>query len=103
MLDKIFKRLKKIEPEVNDPGILFGRYSDNNKPIAKVEKWNEADGLFKEKKYSESIAVFFQYLRDDSLENVVLETNDSGGEFQFYQGSKLIKGLYNKEYFEAEV
>ena len=41
MLDKIFKRSKKAEPDVTDPGILFGRYSDNNKPVQKVEKWNE--------------------------------------------------------------
>ena len=59
MLDKIFKRSKKTEAVENDPGLLFGRYSDNNKPVAKVEKWNEADALFKEKKFKESITVFF--------------------------------------------
>src|SRR5215212_3250884 len=103
MLDKIFKRSKKTEAVESDPGILFGRYSDNNKPVAKVEKWNEADTLFKEKKFKESIAVFFDYLRDDELENVVLEKTDEGGKFSFYQGSKIINGFYNKETFEAEV
>jgi hypothetical protein len=103
MLDKIFKRSKKTEPEAADPGILFGRFSDNNKPVSKVEKWNEADALFKEKKYSESIGVFFHYLRDDLLENVLLDKNETGGEFQFFQGSKIIKGNYNTETFEAEV
>jgi hypothetical protein len=103
MLDKIFKRSKKTEPEAADPGILFGRFSDNNKPVSKVEKWNEADALFKEKKYSESIGVFFHYLRDDLLENVLLDKNETGGEFQFFQGSKIIKGNYNSETFEAEV
>ena len=55
MLDKIFGRSKKKteEPrEVNDPLIFFGRYSDNNKSVEKVEKWNEAEALFKEKKVS---------------------------------------------------
>ena len=103
MLDKIFKRSKKAEPDVTDPGILFGRYSDNNKPVKKVEKWNEADAFFKEKKYKESIEVFFLYLRDDELENVVFETNSKGGKFHFYQGSKLVKGFYDEEKFEAEV
>jgi hypothetical protein len=103
MLDKIFKRSKKTEAVESDPGILFGRYSDNNKPVAKVEKWNEADTLFKEKKFKESIAVFFDYLRNDELENVVLEKTDEGGKFHFYQGSKIINGFYNKEAFEAEV
>ena len=103
MLDKIFKRAKKTEPEVSDPGILFGRYSDNNKSVEKVEKWSEADELFKQKKYKESIETFFAYLRDNDLENVVLKTNSSGGTFHFYQGSKIIKGFYNAEIFEAEV
>lgn len=103
MLDKIFKRSKKAEPGFTSPGILFGRYSDNNKPVQKVEKWNEADALFKEKKYNESIEVFFTYLRDDELENVILETNGKGGNFSFFQGSKVIRGVYNEENFEAEV
>ncbi len=103
MLDKIFKRSKKAEPDVADPGVSFGRYSDNNKPVQKVEKWSEADALFKEKKYKESIAVFFHYLRDDVLENVVIETNSTGGKFYFYQGSKIVRGFYNEENFEAEV
>ncbi len=61
MLDKIFKRSKKAESGFTNPGILFGRYSDNNKPVQKVDKWNEADALFKAKKYHESIEVFFNY------------------------------------------
>ena len=58
MLEKIFSRTKTKNEEA-EPEIHFGRYSDNNKPLAKVEKWNEAETLFKEKKYLESIAVFF--------------------------------------------
>ena len=54
MLEKIFSWSKKKEEEavvpVAEPAIRFGRYSDNNKPLAKVEKWNEAESLFKEKK-----------------------------------------------------
>lgn len=103
MLDKIFKRAKKTEPEVAESGVLFGRYSDNNKPVEKVNKWSEADALFKEKKYKESIAVFFHYLRDDLLENVKIETTATGGRFHFYQGSKIIRGFYDEEKFEAEV
>lgn len=33
----------------SEPVVLFGRYSDNNKPVAKVNRWTEADSLFKEK------------------------------------------------------
>ena len=75
MLEKIFSWSKKKEEEVVDaqsgvPVIRFGRYSDNNKPIAKVEKWNEAENLFKEKKYTDSILAFFDYLRDEEQDNV---------------------------------
>lgn len=103
MLDKIFKRAKKIVPEVADPGILFGRYSDNNKAVEKVNKWTKADELFKEKKFKESIETFFLYLRDDKLENVVIETTSTGGSFYFFQGSKIIRGFFNEELFEAKV
>jgi hypothetical protein len=103
MLDKIFKRAKKAEPDETDPGIIFGRYSDNNKSVQKVERWNEADALFKEKKYGESIAVFFDYLKDDELENVVYHKKGNSGHFHFCQGSKIIRGYYDEEVFKAEV
>ena len=56
------KRKKQAEPEIR-----FGRYSDNNKTVEKVEQWNDAENLFKEKKYFESIAAFFEYLKDDEM------------------------------------
>lgn len=101
MLDKIFGRGKKKE----DPGpaILFGRYSDNNKPVAKVSRWTDADNLFKEKKYPESLDAFFEYLRDDNTQNVVYERNGAEGRFQFYQGSKIVRGTFNNEQLQAEV
>jgi len=102
MLEKIFSWSKKKPDEEAEPGITFGRYSDNNKSMAKVEKWNAADALFKEKKYYESITAFFDYLSDDDLENVSHSQQGTKGSFQFYQGSKIIRGHYNEELFEAE-
>ena len=104
MLDKIFSWSKKKpgeEPEP-DPDIIFGRYSDNNKSVAKVEKWTTADSLFKEKKYHESISTFFEYLSDDGIENVIHKREGAKGEFYFYQGSKIIRGKYDEELLEAE-
>ena len=104
MLEKIFSwSKKKPEDEAADPGIRFGRYSDNNKTVAKVERWNESENLFKEKKYYESIAAFFDYLRDDEVDNVTHSQEEKKGIFQFYQGSKIVRGHYNEEIFEAEV
>lgn len=103
MLDKIFSWSKKKPEETeSEPDIHFGRFSDNNKSLAKVDRWNEAEKLFKEQKYFESIAAFFDYLRDDETKNVEHDRTDQGGTFYFYQGSKIIRGFYNENLFEAE-
>ena len=103
MFDKLFGRNKRKEDTEDKPDILFGRYSDNNKPVAKVNRWAEADSLFKEKKYPESIDAFFEYLRDDTIQNVVYERNGAEGRFQIYQGSKIIRGDFNSKVLKAEV
>jgi hypothetical protein len=77
--------------------------SDNNKPVVKVNRWTDADTLFKEKKYPESIDAFFDYLRDDTLKNVVYERNGENGHFEFYQGSKIVRGSFDKDTLKAEV
>ena len=104
MLEKIFSWSKKKQDGVEQAGwdIQCGRYSDNNKTLSKVEKWNAAESLFKDKKYFESIAAFFDYLKDDEVENVEHEQTARGGKFKFYQGSKIITGHYNEETFEGE-
>ena len=60
MFDKLFGRGKKKDEPGSGPDIVFGRYSDNNKPVAKVNRWTDADILFKEKKYTDSIDAFFE-------------------------------------------
>jgi hypothetical protein len=102
MLDKIFGRVKKKE-ETPEPGISFGRYSDNNKPAGKINRWTDADNLFKQKKNSESFDAFFEYLRDDAVQNVVYERNGAEGRFHFYQGSKIVRGRFNNDRLNAEV
>ena len=77
MLDKLFGRSKKKAEA--EPAVYFGRYSDNNKPVEKVNRWSDAENLFKEKKYPESLDAFFEYLRDDAIDNVVHERNESSG------------------------
>ncbi len=103
MLEKIFSWYKKRESEDEEPQIQFGRYSDNNKPVDKVQRWNEADTLFKSGKYHDSIRAFFDYLRDEEADNVVLDLQGAKGSFSFYQGSKIIRGFLNEDVLEAEV
>lgn len=105
MLDKLFGWGRKKEtPEAAVPPIVFGRYSDNNKTAAKTKSWNDADQLFKDKKYRESILAFFDYLRDDAAENVNINRVSPGEiEFAFYQGSKVVRGSCNERALTAEV
>jgi hypothetical protein len=107
MLEKIFTWSKKhrdeSEGEEEPPRIQFGRYSDNNKPVEKVARWNEADTLFKEKKWHQSIQAFFDYLHDAETGNVQHVASGTSGTFQLFQGSKIIKGFYNEHVLQAEV
>ncbi len=101
MLEKLFRwTKKKADPE---PDIIFGRYSDNNKPVDKVNRWAEADQQFKEKKYHETLDSFFDYLNDEEVKNVVYERNSKGGKFELYQGSKIVRGQFDDEAITAEV
>lgn len=102
MLEKLFKRSKPEDLDETTPAIRFGRYSDNNKPVEKVAKWNEADALFKEKKYHQSIRTFFDYLTDDAEGNLVHQPDgDTAGSFLIYQGSQVVRGRYDAEKLEA--
>ncbi len=104
MLDKLFGwGKKKDEPKGAGPDLHFGRYSDNNKPVAKVNRWTDADNFFKEKKFPESFDAFFEYLRDDGAQNVVYERNGHEGRFHLYQGSRIVRGSFDKERVSAEV
>ena len=104
MLNKLFGWGKrKAAPEAVTPSIRFGRYSDNNKTVEKTRYWTDADNLFKEKKYHESILTFFSYLRDDALQNVTAVRKGDALEFEFYQGSKVVRGRCDAASLHAEV
>lgn len=100
MFDKLFGRSKKDAP---NPLIPFGRYSDNNKSVEKTARWTDADSLYKEKRYQECIDAFFDYLRDDAADNVILQRNGTNFNFQLYQGSKIVRGTGSADHLYAEV
>lgn len=101
MLGKLFGWSRK--KEAVDPDIVFGRYSDNNKTISKINRWTEAEKLFRENKKTECLDAFFDYLLDDAQQNVVHERNGDEGSFELYQGSKIVRGSYNISHLQAEV
>jgi hypothetical protein len=100
VFDKIFGWAKKKE---QDPPVFLGRYSDNNKSVEKVNRWTEADQLFKKGEYEECLDAFFDYLTDDALKNVEYSRTGKEGAFFLYQGSKIVKGKFDGNRLEAEV
>ena len=101
MLGKLFGWSRKKERE--DPDLEFGRYSDNNKTISKINRWTEAEKLFRENKKHECLDAFFDYLLDDLQQNVKHERKGDEGQFELFQGSKIVRGSYDKVHLRAEV
>ena len=85
--------------------ITFGRFSDSFKPKAKVEAWNTSERLFLERKYIDSYEAFFNYLRDDDVNNVSFRKDGDNITFELLQGSKIIRGTIanGKVIAEADV
>lgn len=100
VLDRLFGWMKKKD---GDPDVHFGRYSDNNKSVQKVQKWTEADSLFQQKHYVESIGAFFEYLCDEEQENVVIEKAGANITFRLYQGSTIVRGEVTDTCVTAEI
>ncbi|HYE54398.1 MAG TPA: hypothetical protein VD996_06125 [Chitinophagaceae bacterium] len=101
MLGKLFGWSRK--KNALDPNISFGRYSDNNKTVAKIARWTEAEKLFRENKRHECLDAFFDYLQDDAQRNVIHERRGEDGVFALYQGSKIVRGSYDSKHLRAEV
>jgi hypothetical protein len=72
--------------------VKAGRYSDNNKTRPKTEKWQEAEDLYKEKRFIPALTAFFEYLRDEEENNVHFEPNGEGFSFSLVQGSGKVVG-----------
>lgn len=101
MLDKLFGwNRKKTE---QSPLLPFGRYSDNNKPVAKVNRWTDAENHFKAGRYGLAFDAFFDYLADDRVQNVRYERQGDAGSFSLYQGSKIVRGRFDQDQLLAEV
>ena len=84
--------------------IQFGRYSDNNKSLSQRQKWMDADRHFKEKNYFQCFTDFFDYLRDDSVDNVQFNrVSDTKLEFKIFQGSKIVIGSIDENNILAKV
>src|ERR1700674_5306936 len=85
--------------------VKFGRFSDSFKPKPKVEAWDKSEKLFQEKKFLDSYEAFFDYVKDDEVNNVTYTRSDGKITFQLYQGSEIVRGTIgeNKVIAEANI
>lgn len=84
------------------PKIQFGRFSDAYKDDFKYDAWDKALDQFENQEYLESYKSFFNYLSDESAENVFIEEEGDKLNFIFYQGSKKIVGFADQSRITAE-
>jgi hypothetical protein len=82
--------------------ITFGRFSDAFKPLAKAEFWTKCEKAFEAKNYTESYLAFFSYLKDDEANNVTITQAGDTINFEFLQGSQIVKGTIGNNKVIAE-
>lgn len=82
--------------------ITFGRFTDAFKPKAKTDFWSKSEKLFEEKKYMDSYDAFFNYLKDNTTNNVSWKRENSHISFELQQGSKTVEGTINENKITAQ-
>ena len=98
--DSLFKR--SARPGGGEPAThRFGRYTDAYKPKSKYTAYDRASDAFEEGDFLGSVAEFMEYLRDDREENVQWKVERDRVVFEFYQGSKRVTGIADREQLRA--
>lgn len=87
--------------DIENPKIQFGKYSDRNKTAEQLEYWKQSIQLFENEEYLDSFEQFFKYLKDSKIENVKYTRVSEQIKFEFFQGSKVIKGYITKNEVSA--
>jgi uncharacterized protein with ParB-like and HNH nuclease domain len=99
IFNRLFGGKKKKD---SNPNIIFGRYSDSYKSDKKYDAWDAALEKFESQDYQESFLLFFEYLLDESQNNVLTRVNNGRIDFEILQGSKKIVGFVDDKIIKAE-
>jgi hypothetical protein len=86
----------------DQPNIPFGRYTDVYKTNEQYAAWDLSMKHFEKEEYKEAYRQFFIYLSDLKEENVGWKEDEGVFNFEFKQGSGVIKGFINHEKIKAE-
>lgn len=85
------------DKDLLQPNIQFGRYTDSYKTPEQYKAWENAVDEFEKGNYLSSYRLFFQYLGNTAVKNVMVEEQDGQLNFEILQGSKKIKGYANNK------
>lgn len=79
----------------------FGRFTDRNKTNEQRAFWGDAVKSFDDKRYIDSIEAIMKYIGDPEVGNVNFKRDGDRLEFDFVQGSNIIKGVATNDKFIA--
>lgn len=80
----------------------FGRYSDAYKTAAQYKAWDTAVEEFESGAFLASVEALMSYLRDDDQDNVFWQRVEGRVTFEFFQGSRRIRGIADEQHVRAE-
>lgn len=99
----LFSRLFKSSSDISEvPKVVFGRFSDTYKSDEKYRAWDESILKFEDGLFDESFDLFFQYLSDETQQNVKWAKEGDVIRFEILQGSKKITGSIDNQIIKAE-
>ncbi len=90
------------KPDLKQPDLRFGRYSDSYKNDEKYDAWDAAIRNFEEGAYLSSYENFLDYLSDEREGNVKYWYENQKLHFEVFQGSKKITGVADTVKLRAE-
>lgn len=79
-----------------------GRFTDAFKNSTQLQYWEKAIEAFENQDYVNSVMLLMGYLKDDAQQNIHWQEVDGVLNFEFYQGSNLIKGTADSLHIRAE-
>lgn len=83
------------------PDIMFGRYSDAYRLEDNLRAWEAAMQAYESGNYLLAYRHFFQFLRDEKEDNVLVEEKNGVLYFELIQGSKSVRGQANRHKLTA--
>ncbi len=98
LFDRLFGGGSKKDDQ---PKIPFGRYSDSYKSNTQYDEWDASVNKFESNSFLDSYRHFFNYLGDQSINNVSIVDNGDNIAFEILQGSKKVTGLCTDKKVQA--